>query len=107
MVRRDAQRADNCLGRHDNVFNSEGWVEHVTQSEVADLHQARNRIRDANLKAFGTAAPGRLRLWYFSLMCVGSEAARDRKAGIVAAYEAYVELLERLRSAALSRVSID
>lgn len=107
MARCDAERAGNCLGRHEEVFNPEGWVLHVTSAEVADLKNAKDRIKDAKVKAFGTATPGRIRLWYFSLLCVGSEAARGRRAAIMTAYEAYIDLLERLRNLAMSRVTAD
>jgi hypothetical protein len=107
MARCDAERAGNCLGRHAGVFKAEGWVLHVTSAEAADLHYAKERIMAAKVKAFGTATPGRIRLWYFSLLCVGSKAARRRRAGIMTAYESYIDLLERLRTMALSRVSAD
>ncbi|MEX3983887.1 hypothetical protein AB4Y45_33420 [Paraburkholderia sp. EG287A] len=107
MTGLDADRARNCLDRHSGVFGDGGWVLHVTQDEVADLQQAKQRIQEAKVKAFGTETPGRIRLWYFALQCAASGTARCRKAAIVAAYEGYVELLDQLRTHAMRRVAVE
>jgi hypothetical protein len=105
MERYAAERAAHCLVRHENLFDAASWVPHVTTAEAADLEYAKGRIRSATLRAFGTGSPGRLRFWCFTLLCLGSRAARHRRAVMLAAYEAYIDQLEELRRAALNRAS--
>jgi hypothetical protein len=100
-------RANRCLDRRAEIFDDGSWVLHVTPVEAAELHKAKDRIRDTNCQAFGTSKPGRSRMWWFSIKCLRSEKARKQRAQIIEAYEAYLDLLERLRFLALGRVSID
>ncbi|WP_126223395.1 hypothetical protein [Burkholderia ambifaria] len=85
-----------------------GWVLLASQAEIAELLDAKKRIQTVNRNAFGTETPGRLLLWSFSIRCrFGSTEALRHRAYIVAAYKAYFELLERVRSLALGRASDD
>lgn len=83
-----------------------GWVLLASQSEIAELLDAKKRIQTAKRNAFGTDSPGRLRLWSFSIRCrFGSTEALRHRAYIVSAYKAYFELHERVRALALGRSS--
>lgn len=85
-----------------------GWVLLASQSEIAELLDAKKRIQAVKRNAFGTDTPGRLRLWSFSVRCrFGSTDALAHRAYIVAAYKAYFELRERVRTLALGRASDD
>jgi hypothetical protein len=88
-----------------DILEPRDWLYFLYVSEGAEMVAARDKVNQLLLRAFGTTAPTRLKLWCFALRCeLGSADSRYLRTQLVAAYDDYLVVARRLQSAVRARM---